>query len=131
MRSSLGHNPLEHSEWRVVLRWTRAGASYSRHAGLDRVNAGVLRRHAGRHQAGCKPAPSDGALHAPTRRTCPFPHHHVLQGVRFNAEKKQVGQYHSTRIWSFRMRTPCCQHTIEIHTDPKNAEYVIVSGARR
>lgn len=57
--------------------------------------------------------------------------HLIGKGVRFNAEKKQVGQYHSTRIWSFRMRTPCCQHTIEIHTDPKNAEYVIVSGARR
>ena len=53
------------------------------------------------------------------------------QGVRFNAEKKQIGMYHSTRIWSFRMRTPCCQGTIEVHTDPKNAEYVIVSGARR
>lgn len=51
--------------------------------------------------------------------------------MRFNAEKKQIGMYHSTRIWSFRMRTPCCQGTIEIHTDPKNAEYVIVSGARR
>lgn len=55
----------------------------------------------------------------------------LLQGVRFNAEKKQVGQYHSTRIWSFRMRTPCCQHSVEIHTDPKNAEYVVVAGARR
>lgn len=76
--------------------------------------------------------PRGGPSHAPTRRVCPLlPLLSLPQGVRFNAEKKQVGQYHSTRIWSFRMRTPCCQHSIEIHTDPKNAEYVIVSGARR
>lgn len=57
--------------------------------------------------------------------------HLVGKGVRFNAEKKQIGMYHSTRIWSFKMRTPCCQTALEVHTDPKNAEYVIVSGARR
>lgn len=51
--------------------------------------------------------------------------------MRFNADKKQVGSYHSTRIWSFRMRAPCCQQEIEVQTDPKNAEYVVVSGARR
>ncbi|KAI3438311.1 hypothetical protein D9Q98_000745 [Chlorella vulgaris] len=57
--------------------------------------------------------------------------HLIGKGVRFNAEKKQVGQYHSTRIWSFKMTSPCCQHTIEVHTDPKASEYIIVSGARR
>ncbi|PRW57360.1 Coiled-coil domain-containing 130 [Chlorella sorokiniana] len=62
---------------------------------------------------------------------CAGCNHLIGKGVRFNAEKKQIGMYHSTRIWSFRMRTPCCQGTIEVHTDPKNAEYVIVSGARR
>jgi coiled-coil domain-containing protein 130 len=51
--------------------------------------------------------------------------------VRFNAEKKQIGAYHSTKIWSFRMKTPCCQHAVEVQTDPKNAEYLVVSGARR
>lgn len=29
------------------------------------------------------------------------------------------------------MTAPCCKQRIEVHTDPKNAEYVIVSGARR
>lgn len=29
------------------------------------------------------------------------------------------------------MTTPCCQSKIEIHTDPKNARYIIVSGAKQ
>jgi coiled-coil domain-containing protein 130 len=42
-----------------------------------------------------------------------------------------IGNYHSTKIWSFRMTTPCCQNKIEIHTDPKNARYIIVEGAKQ
>lgn len=57
--------------------------------------------------------------------------HLIGKGVRFNAEKKQIGMYHTTKIWSFVMRAPCCQQRIEVHTDPRNAEYVVVSGARR
>lgn len=57
--------------------------------------------------------------------------HLIGKGVRFNAEKKQIGMYHSTRVWSFVMKAPCCKQRIEIHTDPKNAEYRIVSGVRR
>ncbi|GAB2297079.1 hypothetical protein Dimus_031180 [Dionaea muscipula] len=55
----------------------------------------------------------------------------IAKGVRFNAEKKQVGNYYSTKIWSFTMKSACCKHVIVIHTDPKNCEYVIISGARR
>ncbi|PON87034.1 CWC16 protein [Trema orientale] len=55
----------------------------------------------------------------------------IAKGVRFNAEKKQVGNYYSTKIWSFTMKSACCKHEIVIHTDPKNCEYVIVSGATR
>lgn len=55
----------------------------------------------------------------------------IAKGVRFNAEKKQVGNYYSTKIWSFTMKSPCCKHQIVIQIDPKNCEYVIVSGARR
>ena len=47
-------------------------------------------------------------------------------GVRFNAEKKAIGKYHSTPIYSFRMISPCCNQTIEVHTDPKAAEYILV-----
>ena len=57
--------------------------------------------------------------------------HLIGRGVRFNAEKKQIGTYHSTKIWSFTMRAPCCKQRIEVHTDPRNADYVVVSGGRK
>ncbi|KAL5467796.1 hypothetical protein PMIN07_003511 [Paraphaeosphaeria minitans] len=50
----------------------------------------------------------------------------VGQGVRFNAEKKKVGNYYSTPIWSFRMKHSACGGWWEIRTDPKNAKYVVV-----
>ncbi|KAI0427908.1 hypothetical protein F5Y09DRAFT_14412 [Xylaria sp. FL1042] len=62
--------------------------------------------------------------------TCPKPTI-IGQGVRFNAEKKKVGAYHSTAIWSFRMRHADCGGVIEIRTDPANAEYVVTEGGTR
>jgi hypothetical protein len=35
------------------------------------------------------------------------------------------------QIWSFTMKSPCCKHEIVIQTDPKNTEYVIISGAQK
>ncbi|CAI9276111.1 unnamed protein product [Lactuca saligna] len=55
----------------------------------------------------------------------------IAKGVRFNAEKKQVGNYYSTKIWSFTMKAPCCKHVIVIQTDPKNCEYLVISGAQK
>lgn len=54
----------------------------------------------------------------------------IGKGVRFNADKKQIGNYLSTKIWSFTMRHHCgCE--IEIITDPKNTQYIIERGAKR
>ncbi|KAM7464381.1 hypothetical protein LguiA_032502 [Lonicera macranthoides] len=55
----------------------------------------------------------------------------IGKGVRFNAEKKQVGNYYSTKIWSFTMKSACCKHEIVIQTDPQNCAYVIISGAQQ
>ncbi|KAL8766897.1 MAG: hypothetical protein Q9209_006445 [Squamulea sp. 1 TL-2023] len=55
----------------------------------------------------------------------------IGQGVRFNAEKKKVGNYHSTPIFSFRMKHNVCGGWIEIRTDPKNTAYVVVEGATK
>ncbi|KAL6710127.1 Protein saf4 [Coniothyrium glycines] len=55
----------------------------------------------------------------------------VGQGVRFNAEKKKVGNYYSTPIWSFRMKHSACGGWWEIRTDPQKSEYTVVEGARR
>ncbi|KZL85001.1 duf455 domain protein [Colletotrichum incanum] len=62
--------------------------------------------------------------------TCPKPTI-IGQGVRFNAEKKRVGSYHSTPVWQFRMRHAECGGWIEIRTDPQNTAYVVVSGAKK
>jgi coiled-coil domain-containing protein 130 len=55
----------------------------------------------------------------------------VGQGVRFNAEKKKVGHYYSTPIWSFRMKHTPCGGWWEIRTDPQNSAYVVTEGARK
>ena len=57
--------------------------------------------------------------------------HLIGKGVRFNAEKQEIGKYHSTKIWSFTMTASCCQQRIEVQTDPKNAQYNVVSGGKR
>jgi coiled-coil domain-containing protein 130 len=60
------------------------------------------------------------------------PHETIIgQGVRFNAEKKKIGNYYSTPIYSFRMKHTACGGWIEIHTDPKNTAYVVVAGGRK
>lgn len=62
--------------------------------------------------------------------SCPRPTI-IGQGVRFNAEKRREGSYHSTPIWSFRMRHADCGGALEIRTDPANTAYVVISGARK
>ncbi|PYH89029.1 DUF572-domain-containing protein [Aspergillus ellipticus CBS 707.79] len=63
--------------------------------------------------------------------TC-SPHETLIgQGVRFNAEKKKVGNYYSTPVYSFRMKHGACGGLIEIRTDPQNTEYVVTEGGRR
>lgn len=62
---------------------------------------------------------------------CGHCNQHIGRGVRFNAEKKQVGNFYSTPIWSFRMKCHLCGKWMEIRTDPKNSEYVVAEGARR
>ncbi|KAI9376200.1 CWC16 protein [Aspergillus egyptiacus] len=59
------------------------------------------------------------------------PENIIGQGVRFNAEKKKVGNYYSTPIYSFRFRHSVCGGWIEIRTDPRNTEYVVTEGGRR
>lgn len=65
--------------------------------------------------------------------TCPASSNNRLigQGVRFNAEKKKVGNYFSTPVWSFRMKHTACGGWMEIRTDPKSTEYIVTEGAKR
>ncbi|OSX59036.1 hypothetical protein POSPLADRAFT_1151380 [Postia placenta MAD-698-R-SB12] len=52
-------------------------------------------------------------------------------GVRYNAEKKKIGNYFSTPIYSFRCKCHLCDGWFEIQTDPKNTRYIVTSGARQ
>ena len=65
--------------------------------------------------------------------TCPStsPSALIGQGVRFNAQKRRVGNYFSTPVWSFRIKHTACGGGIEIRTDPANSDFVVTEGARR
>jgi len=43
---------------------------------------------------------------------------HIGMGVRYNAEKKKIGMYHSTPLYQFRMKCHLCDNHFEIKTDP-------------
>ncbi|KAL1949807.1 hypothetical protein VTO73DRAFT_8688 [Trametes versicolor] len=62
---------------------------------------------------------------------CGTCNNHIGMGVRYNAEKKKIGNYYSTPIYSFRCKCHLCDGWFEIHTDPQNTRYVVVSGARQ
>ncbi|KAF8440291.1 DUF572-domain-containing protein [Boletus edulis BED1] len=62
---------------------------------------------------------------------CGTCNNHIGMGVRYNAEKKKIGAYFSTPIYSFRCKCHLCDGWFEIQTDPKNTRYVVVSGARQ
>ena len=51
--------------------------------------------------------------------------------MRFNARKKQIGAYLSTKILSFTMACPQCQNVLVVKTDPKSTEYLCAEGCRR
>jgi coiled-coil domain-containing protein 130 len=52
----------------------------------------------------------------------------IGKGVRFNAKKKHVDTYLSTKIYEFSMPCHLCSHRFVIRTDPKNCDYLLVSG---
>jgi len=89
--------------------------------------------------SGKKPVNRSAGGAQTVRFECPFaiwcthcrPEQIIGQGVRFNAEKQKVGSYHSTPIWRFRIKHTVCGGVLEVQTDPKNTEYVVVSGGRR
>lgn len=62
--------------------------------------------------------------------SCPQPTL-IAQGVRFNAEKRRVGAYHSSPVWSFRLRHADCGGALEVRTDPRSTAYVVSGGTRR
>ncbi|KAL1745727.1 CWC16 protein [Schizophyllum fasciatum] len=62
---------------------------------------------------------------------CGTCNNHIGMGVRYNAEKKKVGNYYSTPIFAFRCKCHLCDGWFTIQTDPKNTRYVVTEGARQ
>mmetsp|Transcript_5609 Transcript_5609/g.4276 ORF Transcript_5609/g.4276 Transcript_5609/m.4276 type:complete len:85 (+) Transcript_5609:152-406(+) len=55
----------------------------------------------------------------------------IGKGVRFNAHKKHVGFYLSTKIYEFTMNCHHCPNKFVIRTDPKGCDYTFVNGIER
>ena len=101
---------------------------YKKHGSLDRYhNSHPLRERAAKL--------SEGILiirfEMPYNIWCNGCNKHIGMGVRYNAEKRKVGNYYSTIIYKFRMKCHLCDQYMEIQTDPANCDYKILSGARR
>jgi coiled-coil domain-containing protein 130 len=55
----------------------------------------------------------------------------IGKGVRFNAEKSENGKYFTSSIWKFSMKCGECSQRIILQTDPQNADFVVISGAKK
>ena len=55
----------------------------------------------------------------------------IGKGVRFNAQKRVVGQYLSTKVYEFSMKCHLCSHPLAVRTDPQNCDYILEKGLQR
>ncbi|KAF8072115.1 CWC16 protein [Lyophyllum atratum] len=97
---------------------------------------GSLNTYRGKHALGDRARKIDQGIlitrfELPFNIWCGTCNNHIGMGVRYNAEKKKIGNYYSTPIFSFRCKCHLCDGWFEIQTDPKNTRYVVVSGARQ
>ncbi|KAI0048963.1 DUF572-domain-containing protein [Auriscalpium vulgare] len=102
----------------------------------DDAKHGSLNSYRGKHALGDRARKIDQGIlitrfELPFNIWCGSCDAHIGMGVRYNAEKKKIGMYYSTPIFSFRCKCHLCSGWFEIHTDPKNTRYVVVSGARQ
>jgi len=97
---------------------------------------GSLNKYRGKHALGDRARKLDQGIlivrfELPFNIWCGTCNNHIGMGVRYNAEKKKIGNYYSTPIFSFRCKCHLCDGWFEIQTDPKNTRYVVTSGARQ
>ncbi|KAJ4479971.1 DUF572-domain-containing protein [Lentinula aciculospora] len=102
----------------------------------DGEKHGSLNSYRGKHALGDRARKLDQGIlitrfELPFNIWCGTCNNHIGMGVRYNAEKKKIGNYYSTPIFLFRCKCHLCDGWFEIQTDPKNTRYVVVSGARQ
>ncbi|KIY69071.1 DUF572-domain-containing protein [Cylindrobasidium torrendii FP15055 ss-10] len=103
---------------------------------FDGEKHGSLNSYRGKHALGDRARKLDQGIlitrfELPFNIWCDTCNNHIGMGVRYNAEKKKVGMYYTTAIFSFRCKCHLCDGWFEIQTDPKNTRYVVISGARQ
>ncbi|KAF9790336.1 CWC16 protein [Thelephora terrestris] len=103
---------------------------------FDGEKHGSLNSYRGKHALGDRARKiGEGILitrfELPFNIWCGTCNNHIGMGVRYNAEKKKIGNYYSTPIYSFRCKCHLCSGWFEIQTDPKNTRYVVTAGARQ
>ncbi|KAL0573410.1 Protein saf4 [Marasmius crinis-equi] len=97
----------------------------------DGEKHGSLNSYRGKHALGDRARKIDQGIlitrfELPFNIWCGTCNNHIGMGVRYNAEKKKIGNYYSTPIFSFRCKCHLCSGWFEIQTDPK-----AISGARQ
>ncbi|KAA1467368.1 DUF572-domain-containing protein [Dentipellis sp. KUC8613] len=102
----------------------------------DGEKHGSLNAYRGKHALGDRARKLDQGIlitrfELPFNIWCGTCNAHIGMGVRYNAEKKKIGNYYSTPIFSFRCKCHLCGGWFEIQTDPKNTRYIVTSGARQ
>ncbi|EPS97243.1 hypothetical protein FOMPIDRAFT_1061886 [Fomitopsis schrenkii] len=102
----------------------------------DGEKHGSLNAYRGKHALGDRARKLDQGIlitrfELPFNIWCGTCNNHIGMGVRYNAEKKKIGNYYSTPIFSFRCKCHLCDGWFEIQTDPQNTRYVVTSGARQ
>ncbi|RXW25600.1 hypothetical protein EST38_g198 [Candolleomyces aberdarensis] len=85
---------------------------------------GGLNKYHGKHALGDRARKLDQGIlitrfELPFNIWCGTCNNHIGMGVRYNAEKKKIGNYYSTPIYSFRCKCHLCDGWFEIQTDPK------------
>eukprot|EP00049_Salpingoeca_infusionum_P019571 m.362486 g.362486 ORF g.362486 m.362486 type:complete len:338 (+) comp20528_c0_seq1:107-1120(+) len=103
---------------------------------FDPRNAATLNAYHGRHALAERARKIDQGIliirfEAPWNFWCTGCNKHIGRGVRWNAEKKKVGNYYTTPIYAFTMKCHMCDNKFTFETDPKNCDYRITEGARR
>jgi Uncharacterized conserved protein len=56
---------------------------------------------------------------------------HVAKGTRFNAQKEHVDNYHSSKIWEFRMKCRSCSNAFIIRTNVEQRCFDYMGGIQR
>ena len=52
----------------------------------------------------------------------------IGKGVRFNARKKMIGKFLSTKIYEFTMTCHMCSHELVVKTHPESCDFMMVRG---